>query len=162
MGKHNQADVNRGFARLDFAPEARPAGEEVVAEDGDKLFGLCRAAGVNHLIYAGFANNWCLLLSPGGMHDMSGRGSNEPSRDNPRHKGWADSLVGLAQIMPTARRHASAADQTWSSNSANCAGAAAGGRAAPEARAAGCVASQGSCCSIWASGAEGIGKPWLG
>ena len=74
VGKHNQADVTRGFARLDFAPEARPSGEEGVAENGDQLFGLCQAASVNHLIYAGFAINWCLLLSPGGMHEMSGRG----------------------------------------------------------------------------------------
>lgn len=74
VGKHNQADVARGFARLDFAAEARPVGEEGVAENGDQLFGLCKEAGVNHLIYAGFAINWCLLLSPGGMHEMSGRG----------------------------------------------------------------------------------------
>jgi hypothetical protein len=74
VGKHNQADVTRGFARLDFAPGARPSGEEGVAENGEQLFALCKAAGVNHLIYAGFAINWCLLLSPGGMHEMSGRG----------------------------------------------------------------------------------------
>ncbi|MCX7425105.1 MAG: hypothetical protein NTW96_05685 [Planctomycetia bacterium] len=74
VGKHNQADVAAGFARLDFAPEARPLGEEGVAEDGEQLFGLCKAAGVNHLVYAGFAINWCLLLSPGGMHEMSGAG----------------------------------------------------------------------------------------
>ena len=74
VGTHNETDVNRGFARVDFPPEARPVGEERVAENGDQLFGLCREAGVNHLIYAGFAINWCLLLSPGGMHDMSPRG----------------------------------------------------------------------------------------
>lgn len=74
VGKHNQADVARGFARLDFAPEARPVGDEGVAENGDQLFALCKEVGVNHLIYAGFAINWCLLLSPGGMHEMSGRG----------------------------------------------------------------------------------------
>jgi hypothetical protein len=74
VGKHNQADVAAGFARLDFAAEARPSGEEGVAENGEQLFALCKAAGVNHLVYAGFAINWCLLLSPGGMHEMSGRG----------------------------------------------------------------------------------------
>jgi hypothetical protein len=74
VGKHNQADVTRGFARIDFAPEARPLGDEGVAENGEQLFALCKAAGVNHLVYAGFAINWCLLLSPGGMHEMSGRG----------------------------------------------------------------------------------------
>jgi hypothetical protein len=74
VGRHNEGDVNRGFARVGFPPEARPHGEEGVAENGDQLFGLCREAGVNHLIYAGFAINWCLLLSPGGMHDMTPRG----------------------------------------------------------------------------------------
>jgi hypothetical protein len=74
VGKHNEADVNRGFARVDFPPEARPVGDEGVAENGHQLFALCKVAGVNHLIYAGFAINWCLLLSPGGMHEMSGRG----------------------------------------------------------------------------------------
>jgi hypothetical protein len=29
---------------------------------------------VNHLIYAGFAINWCLLMSPGSMLEMSQRG----------------------------------------------------------------------------------------
>ncbi|MBI2504104.1 MAG: hypothetical protein HYW07_12835 [Candidatus Latescibacteria bacterium] len=74
VGSHNQADVDRGFKALDFLPEARPLDEEGVAEDGHQLFALCKAAGVNHLIYAGFAINWCLLLSPGGMADMSRRG----------------------------------------------------------------------------------------
>lgn len=73
-GDHNREDIARGFARIDFPPEARPVGDEGVAEDGDQLFALCKEAGVNHLIYAGFAINWCLLLSPGGMADMSPRG----------------------------------------------------------------------------------------
>jgi hypothetical protein len=70
VGKHNVDDVNRGFQRLDFPPEARPIGDEGIAENAEQL---CREAGVNHLIYAGFAINWCLLLSPGGMHDMKAR-----------------------------------------------------------------------------------------
>lgn len=74
VGEHNRADVDRGFKKLDFLPEARPMGEEGVAEDGEQLFALCRERGINHLIYAGFAINWCLLLSPGGMADMSRRG----------------------------------------------------------------------------------------
>lgn len=74
VGAHNRADVDRGFKALDFLPEARPIDDEGVAEDGHQLFALCKAAGINHLIYAGFAINWCLLLSPGGMADMSKRG----------------------------------------------------------------------------------------
>lgn len=73
-GEHNAADIAAGFARLDFAPEARPLGEEGVAENGAQLAALCRAQGINHLVYVGFALNWCLLMSPGGMVDMSRHG----------------------------------------------------------------------------------------
>ena len=73
-GPHNAADIAAGFARLDFAPTARPAEREGIAENGDQLAALCRAHGVNHLIYVGFAINWCLLMSPGGMVDMKRHG----------------------------------------------------------------------------------------
>jgi hypothetical protein len=70
VGEHNRGDVDRGFAKLDFPETARPLGDEGIAEDGPQLSALCQAAGINHLIYAGFAINWCLLMSPGGMVDM--------------------------------------------------------------------------------------------
>ncbi len=73
-GAHNTADIAAGFARLDFAPSARPVGDEGIAEDGAQLAALCRAHGINHLIYTGFALNWCLLMSPGGMVDMARHG----------------------------------------------------------------------------------------
>ena len=74
VGKHNEPDVARGFANVDFPAEARPIGDEGIAEDSEQLFALCRESGINHLIYAGFAIDWCLLMSPGGMLDMSRRG----------------------------------------------------------------------------------------
>ena len=74
VGKHNQDDVRRGFERLDFPEPARPRGEEGIAENAEQLTALCRADGINHLVYIGFAINWCLLMSPGGMVDMSRRG----------------------------------------------------------------------------------------
>lgn len=74
VGEHNQADVRRGFERLDFPKEAKPVGDEGIAEDAHQLFALCKAGGINHLVYSGFAINWCLLMSPGGMLDMSRRG----------------------------------------------------------------------------------------
>ncbi len=73
VGKHNSADCNAGFAELDFAPGAFPMGDEGIAENAEQLAALCRADGINHLIYCGFAINWCLLKSPGGMVDMSRR-----------------------------------------------------------------------------------------
>jgi len=74
VGAHNEEDVRRGFARLDFPAEARPLPDEPIAENDHQLFALCRAHGINHLVYLGFAINWCLLMSPGGMLDMSRRG----------------------------------------------------------------------------------------
>ena len=74
VGEHNRGDVDAGFAGLDFPAAARPLGEEGIAENAQQLTALCLDAGVNHLIYAGFAINWCLLMSPGGMVDMSRRG----------------------------------------------------------------------------------------
>ena len=74
VGQHNRKDVERGFDRLDFAEQARPQGEEGIAENSGQLFALCRERGVNHLVYCGFAINWCLLLSPGGMAEMHKHG----------------------------------------------------------------------------------------
>ena len=73
-GAHNIADTSAGFAQIGFAPQAKPAGVEGIARNGDQLSALCRADGVNHLIYVGFAINWCLLMSPGGMVDMGRHG----------------------------------------------------------------------------------------
>ncbi len=74
VGKHNTADVTQGLKAMNFLPEAKPLGEEGIAENGSQLFALCQEAGINHLIYGGFAINDCLQFSPGGMADMSRRG----------------------------------------------------------------------------------------
>lgn len=74
VGKHNEEDVSRGFLNMDFLPQAKPLDSESIAKDSDQLFTLCKTDKINHLIYTGFAINWCLLLSPGGMADMSKRG----------------------------------------------------------------------------------------
>lgn len=74
VGAHNADDVRRGFARLDFPEAARPVDGEGIAENAPQLFALCKERGINHLVYCGFAVNWCLLLSPGGMAEMHARG----------------------------------------------------------------------------------------
>ena len=74
LDPHNADDMQRGLKKLDFAEEAKPLDDECVAENAHQLFALCKEYGVNHLVYAGFAINWCLLLSPGGMADMSQHG----------------------------------------------------------------------------------------
>lgn len=74
VGKHNEADVAEGFKNTGFMKDAVAHGDEGIAENANQLFGLCEADKISHLVYIGFAINWCLLLSPGGMHDMSKRG----------------------------------------------------------------------------------------
>ncbi|MBI3985786.1 MAG: hypothetical protein HY343_02615 [Lentisphaerae bacterium] len=69
-GDHNRLGPDDA---LDFAPQARPLPGEGIAENAAQLNALCRAAGVSHLIYIGFAVNWCLMTSPGGMRDMKRR-----------------------------------------------------------------------------------------
>jgi nicotinamidase-related amidase len=74
VGAHNIGQVTSSLARLDFAPQARPVADEGIAANGDQLLELCRKHQIDHLVYIGFAINWCLLMSPGGMVDMSRRG----------------------------------------------------------------------------------------
>lgn len=74
VGEHNENDVDRGFRALDFPDAARPQDDEGIAENAHQLAALCDERGINHLVYAGFAVNWCLLMSPGGMVDMNRRG----------------------------------------------------------------------------------------
>ncbi|MGI6595981.1 MAG: hypothetical protein ACOX1Z_04775 [Candidatus Ratteibacteria bacterium] len=73
-GLHNCADIEAGLKCIDFPPEARPKGDEGIAESASQLFALCKEHRISHLIYVGFAINWCLLMSPGGVLDMNRRG----------------------------------------------------------------------------------------
>lgn len=70
-GAHNAADISAGWKQVDFPIEARPSGEEGIAEDARQLAALASDEGVNHLIYVGFNIDWCLLMSPAGMIDMN-------------------------------------------------------------------------------------------
>jgi hypothetical protein len=74
VGGHNTADFERWWSKVDFPPEARPLPGEPIAATTHQLASFCRTHGINHLIYAGFAINWCVLLLPGGMMEMSNRG----------------------------------------------------------------------------------------
>jgi len=74
VGEHNRADVDAGQIQLKFMQVAKPQEEELIAEDSHQLASLCHHYGINHLVYTGFALNWCLLMSPGGMVDMKRHG----------------------------------------------------------------------------------------
>jgi nicotinamidase-related amidase len=69
-GAANGVDVANGWKQRRIAPEAAPLAGDGIAETANELHALCLERGINHLIYIGFALNWCLLMSPGGMVDM--------------------------------------------------------------------------------------------
>ena len=73
-GTENLADIAAAQKIRDIHPNARPLPGEYMVKQSDELQAVCALHGVNHLIYAGFAINYCLLMSPGGMLDMSRRG----------------------------------------------------------------------------------------
>ena len=71
QGEHNIPHIQAGGKHLDFAPQVIPEPGEPIAINSHQLNAVCRDRGIWHLIYVGFAINWCLLASPGGMIDMS-------------------------------------------------------------------------------------------
>ncbi|RAV08172.1 hypothetical protein [Paenibacillus contaminans] len=73
-GANNHADITKGYPLRKFPREAEPVGDEAVALTSHQLNAWCKREKINHLIYIGFAINWCLLMSPGGMLDMSRNG----------------------------------------------------------------------------------------
>lgn len=70
-GEHNVPDIQAGQSKMTFAKGAEPIGNEAIAKDSVQLLAYCKEYKINHLIYIGFAIDGCLLVSPGGMIDMS-------------------------------------------------------------------------------------------
>lgn len=70
VGRRNRPDVEEGSKFIKFMPSAEPRDGECIAEDSHQLAALCRYFDINHLVYTGFAINWCLLMSPGGMVEL--------------------------------------------------------------------------------------------
>lgn len=73
-GTENAADITAACTERDVDDCVRPVGDELMVTDSDRLQAVCALYGVNHLIYVGFSLNYCLLMSPGGMMQMSERG----------------------------------------------------------------------------------------
>jgi len=73
FGEHfNDNRDEEHFGRyFDFAEPAKPAGDEFVVETSHQLSSVLGSLGAWNLIYIGFAINWCLWFSGGGMVDMS-------------------------------------------------------------------------------------------
>ncbi len=51
-----------------------PQGSDIVAQYPWQLHRLLKNRGIDHIIYTGWALNWCLWFSPCGMADMSRKG----------------------------------------------------------------------------------------
>jgi nicotinamidase-related amidase len=73
-GAHNVEDGAAAWAHTDFHPSTRPLPGEGIAHYETQLHALCKEAGINHLVYSGFALDACLLMASSGMVDMSRRG----------------------------------------------------------------------------------------
>lgn len=73
-GKTNIADIANGSKKLNFYTETMPLDTEEIVENEEQLFTLCKKYCINHLVYTGFAVDGCLLVSSGGMLDMSRKG----------------------------------------------------------------------------------------
>jgi len=73
FGEHyNDNRDEEHFGRFfDFAEPAKPMGDEYVVETSHQLSSVFSSLGAWNLIYIGFAINWCLWFSGGGMVDMS-------------------------------------------------------------------------------------------
>jgi hypothetical protein len=73
FGEHyNDNRDEKHFGRyFDFAEPAKPQGDEFVVETSHQLSSALSSLGAWNLIYIGFAINWCLWFSGGGMVDMS-------------------------------------------------------------------------------------------
>ncbi len=61
---------------LGMSPHIDVRDEEFVVATGQQLHALLKERGVLHLIYAGFATNWCILNRDYGMRAMARRGYN--------------------------------------------------------------------------------------
>lgn len=60
--------------RLGMSPHIEVRDGEFVVATGEQLHVLLAERGILHLVYAGFATNWCILNRDYGMRAMAGRG----------------------------------------------------------------------------------------
>lgn len=70
QGEKNGEEIRAGQQFLDFPPQTMPEAGEPIVINSHQLNAVCRDKGIWNLVYIGFAINWCLLASPGGMIDM--------------------------------------------------------------------------------------------
>ena len=75
-GPRSQPPGIPDIPELGMSPLVEVREEEFVVATGDQLQEVAREQGVMHLIFAGFATNWCILNRDYGMRAMARRGYN--------------------------------------------------------------------------------------
>jgi nicotinamidase-related amidase len=61
---------------IGMSPYIEVRDEDFLLQTGQQLHELCQERGVLHLVYAGFATNWCIVGRDYGMRAMAARGYN--------------------------------------------------------------------------------------
>lgn len=61
-------------AEFALPKELWPQGNDIIAQYPWQLHRLLKARGIDHIVYCGWALNWCLWFSPCGMADMDRKG----------------------------------------------------------------------------------------
>lgn len=77
LPRETRPEVTYPLPELDFSDAwqlLQPQEGDVCASQAWQLCRLLRNRGVDHILYCGWALNWCLWFSPGGMCDMSRKG----------------------------------------------------------------------------------------
>lgn len=78
--RHQPPGVQRFWEKLegqmDISPLVQMADSDFLVATGDQLHALFRENEVLHILYAGFATNWCIMGRDYGVAPMSGRGYN--------------------------------------------------------------------------------------
>jgi len=75
-GPRSQPPGIPDIPELGLSPLVEVLEEEFVVATGQQLHELAREQGIMHLIYAGFATNWCILNRDYGMRAMAQKGYN--------------------------------------------------------------------------------------
>lgn len=70
------AALERYVTELDIAPEVRPEPGEILIHTGQQMHEMLAQRGIVHLVYAGYATNWCIIGRDYGVVAMNDRGYN--------------------------------------------------------------------------------------
>jgi nicotinamidase-related amidase len=110
--------LSRYETELDISELTRPLPDEPVIATGAQLQALLAERGILHLVYAGFATNWCVLYRDYGILEMSRRGYNLILlRDATTGIEFHDSVASLAATEMSVREIET--KQGWSARTAD-------------------------------------------